>query len=84
MPWYWKVGLPVVFALAAAAATAASVRGGERALGLAVMLWILSALAAACAMGALSHYYHLQEQMEGVDSEGETLTNVRCKGDLQA
>jgi len=63
MPWYSKLLLPVALSLAIVKATAAAVRR-DRIWNAHTSRWLAAALALIAAMGTLTYYEHLHEEVE--------------------
>lgn len=68
MPWYDKLVLMVALALAIVLGTAAAV-SRERAWNRPAIACLVIAILIACAMGAVTYYYHLHEDDEAPDSD---------------
>ena len=68
MPWYDKLVLMVALALAIVLGTAAAV-SRERAWNGPAIAYLAIAILIACAMGAVTYYYHLHEDDEAPDSD---------------
>jgi hypothetical protein len=83
MPWYVKVGLPLMFSIAVCRATLSSMRS-PMAFPPGAVIWILLALISAGAMGLVTYYYHLQEELLQPEPDGESLTSISIPGSLRA
>ena len=68
MPWYDKFVLSVTLALVTVLGTAAAV-SHERGWNGTAIACLLIAILIACAMGAVTYYYHLHEDDETPDTE---------------
>jgi hypothetical protein len=68
MPWYDKLVLMVALALAIVLGTVAAV-SREHAWNRGAIACLVIAILIACAMGAVTYYYHLHEDDEAPDSD---------------
>jgi heme/copper-type cytochrome/quinol oxidase subunit 3 len=75
MPWYDKLVLTVALALATVLGTVAAV-SHERAWNGTTIACLVIAILIACSMGAVTYYYHLHEDDETPDNEGNGV--ARC------
>lgn len=70
MPWYDKLVLTFAMAVATVWGTAAAVDGG-RAWNARAVSFLLIAILIACAMGAVTYYYHLHENDDDEPGNGD-------------
>jgi hypothetical protein len=78
MPWYDKLVLMVCLALVTVIGTIAAV-SRERAWNGVSITCLAAAILIACAMGAVTYYYHLHEDDESAETEtGVAMTIIPC------
>jgi hypothetical protein len=80
MPWYAKLIFSLSMSLAVIGGTVAAVRG-DRAWSGRTLLWATAVLLLAAGMAALTYYYHLHEEDEGLQ-DGDSVALVVEAGDL--
>lgn len=74
MPWYWK--LPAVAAALATAGLTAALVEGEKLWSVRAVAWLVALVLLGAAMGAVTYYYHLQEEN---DQEQDTDEGVAMR-----
>jgi hypothetical protein len=74
MSWYWKLGLGCGGSIAVVGLTAALV-GQDRFVTRPAAFWAMAIIVMACAMAAVTFYYHVHEVIDEPDEEGTTASS---------